>query len=453
MVKEVVLFSNKYVENTNNSFNHENLLIPGRIKCTCLAQRHDLVNSCSSCGRIVCQQEGSGPCFTCNKLVCTPKEEEVLSRNSNKSTQLLSKLKKARPVESKEEINYRESIEKAIEQKNKLLERDKLSLNSSNKVIDDQSDYYSSKNIWIDPKTKKLITEYEKNQLLDKECNRRLRDQLEVAFDIEKKKFVEIVEEKSNKQTEIIDRFERIEKNNILNKDEDCLKAVKFKIKPSLSLKDPNKFYSNVKKNFNSPKTKPLDSIKDNWINRVQHIPIQVSFSQMQYNVCLNLSNDLVHKIFKKHKHFILLSFYSSHRGFLSISSKNIEKENDGNRYIIGCVSLMDCVHISEFMTCYNSNRLNEITDWNNEDMLSNEQIALNNNNNDNKHIKTITIDALDANEFENLIRNELEPTNCYVWQITFIRSLKKPLKVDDCQDPITILNMECVSAVVDELF
>ncbi|VDO83564.1 unnamed protein product [Soboliphyme baturini] len=44
-------------------------IIPGRVKCDCQASAHGLVNNCLSCGRIVCEQEGSGPCFFCGSLV------------------------------------------------------------------------------------------------------------------------------------------------------------------------------------------------------------------------------------------------------------------------------------------------------------------------------------------------------------------------------------------------
>ena len=42
----------------------------GRYKCECQASKHSLVNNCRSCGRVVCEQEGSGPCFFCHALVC-----------------------------------------------------------------------------------------------------------------------------------------------------------------------------------------------------------------------------------------------------------------------------------------------------------------------------------------------------------------------------------------------
>ena len=49
----------------------------GRHPCNCQARIHQLVRNCLICGRIVCEQEGSGPCFHCGNLVCTRKEREV----------------------------------------------------------------------------------------------------------------------------------------------------------------------------------------------------------------------------------------------------------------------------------------------------------------------------------------------------------------------------------------
>lgn len=47
------------------------VMLPGRHVCECLAQKHKLINNCLTCGRIVCEQEGSGPCLFCGTLVCS----------------------------------------------------------------------------------------------------------------------------------------------------------------------------------------------------------------------------------------------------------------------------------------------------------------------------------------------------------------------------------------------
>lgn len=84
IVKEIKTLSEN--ENENNKINKE------REECTCLAQRHELINNCTNCGRIVCIKEGSGPCFTCNEIVCTKEEKDILNRNSYKSVKLMEKL-------------------------------------------------------------------------------------------------------------------------------------------------------------------------------------------------------------------------------------------------------------------------------------------------------------------------------------------------------------------------
>ena len=86
-------------------------LVPGRHACECLAVRHTLINNCTGCGRIVCQQEGAGPCLFCGELgawpevvgshdrfaVATKEHLEALARDSRKGQKLRDKLM-AQPV-------------------------------------------------------------------------------------------------------------------------------------------------------------------------------------------------------------------------------------------------------------------------------------------------------------------------------------------------------------------
>ena len=62
--------------------------LAGRHECECQAVKHGLVSNCLGCGRIVCSQEGSGPCLFCGTLVVTREEQIVLDRKSKKSEQL-----------------------------------------------------------------------------------------------------------------------------------------------------------------------------------------------------------------------------------------------------------------------------------------------------------------------------------------------------------------------------
>ncbi|CAH8467188.1 unnamed protein product [Schistosoma guineensis] len=83
-------------------------LLPGRHPCQCLATKHQLVNNCLNCGRIVCAQEGSGPCYYCGSLVCTIDEEYQLSLGTAKHSQKLhNKLSQAAWAPGTETPYYR----------------------------------------------------------------------------------------------------------------------------------------------------------------------------------------------------------------------------------------------------------------------------------------------------------------------------------------------------------
>ncbi|XP_075432105.1 activating signal cointegrator 1 isoform X2 [Ascaphus truei] len=138
------------------------VLIPGRYPCECLAQKHQLISNCLTCGRIVCEQEGSGPCLFCGNLVCTKEEQDILQRDSNKSQKLLKKLlggsetsvkmdPTMKDVLPRQEVRLKEGLEKARQHRDRLLEYDKTSVRRTH-VIDDESDYFATdSNQWLSP--------------------------------------------------------------------------------------------------------------------------------------------------------------------------------------------------------------------------------------------------------------------------------------------------------------
>ncbi|XP_044063187.1 activating signal cointegrator 1 isoform X2 [Siniperca chuatsi] len=130
------------------------VLLPGRHACECLAQKHKLINNCISCGRIVCEQEGSGPCLFCGSLVCTKEELEILQRDSNKSQKLRKKLMGdfgERDYLPHQEAIMKAGLEKAVQHKEKLLEYDRNSVRRT-QVLDDESDYFATEsNQWLSP--------------------------------------------------------------------------------------------------------------------------------------------------------------------------------------------------------------------------------------------------------------------------------------------------------------
>ncbi|KAM9311797.1 activating signal cointegrator 1 [Gastrophryne carolinensis] len=148
------------------------VLIPGRYPCECLAQKHKLINNCLACGRIVCEQEGSGPCLFCGSLVCTKEEQDILMRDSNKSQKLRKKLMGGADVSGKmdsfskdllphHEIRMKEGLERAVQHRDKLLEFDKNSVRRT-QVIDDESDYFSTdSNQWLSKAEREVLRKKE----------------------------------------------------------------------------------------------------------------------------------------------------------------------------------------------------------------------------------------------------------------------------------------------------
>ncbi|XP_042263245.1 activating signal cointegrator 1 [Thunnus maccoyii] len=130
------------------------IVLPGRHGCDCLAQKHKLINNCISCGRIVCEQEGSGPCLFCGNLVCTREEQEILQRDSNKSQKLRKKLMGdcgERDYLPHQEARMKAGLDKAVQHKEKLLEYDRNSVRRT-QVLDDESDYFATEsNQWLSP--------------------------------------------------------------------------------------------------------------------------------------------------------------------------------------------------------------------------------------------------------------------------------------------------------------
>lgn len=97
--------------------------------CACQARRHNLVSNCLSCGKIVCEQEGEGPCNFCGALVL--KEGSTYAGLEEGYT----------PVSDADVA--------AEAYAKRLVEYDRNSA-ARTTVIDDQSDYYESEgSTWL----------------------------------------------------------------------------------------------------------------------------------------------------------------------------------------------------------------------------------------------------------------------------------------------------------------
>lgn len=148
----------KYV----NLYSHGDVLLKGRHKCDCEAKRHILINNCLNCGRIVCVQEGSGPCFFCGELVCSPEEQTILQSNSKQADTLYNKL-----MDQKRS----KGLEDSLKQRDKLLEYDRNSTRRT-KVIDDESDYYQSHSAWLSAAEREKLQKEEAEALARKHASR-----------------------------------------------------------------------------------------------------------------------------------------------------------------------------------------------------------------------------------------------------------------------------------------
>jgi len=92
-----------------------------RVKCDCMAQKHQLINNCLHCGKVVCAQEGEGNCLYCGKLVTRPDGLFI-----DDSEQLFPTLPKEEQAKAALERS------KAIQHKNKLVERDQSTSQNQN---------------------------------------------------------------------------------------------------------------------------------------------------------------------------------------------------------------------------------------------------------------------------------------------------------------------------------
>ncbi|XP_068638758.1 uncharacterized protein [Aristolochia californica] len=129
--------------------------------CSCQARRHNLVSNCMSCGKIVCEQEGEGPCSFCGAL--------VLGEGSTY----------AGLEDTLVPLSDAEVVAEAFTKR--LVDYDRNSA-ARTTVIDDQSDYYELEgNSWLSPEEKELLKQ-KKEEL--EEADRARRKKVIMTFDL-----------------------------------------------------------------------------------------------------------------------------------------------------------------------------------------------------------------------------------------------------------------------------
>ncbi|KAL2244238.1 activating signal cointegrator 1 [Sesamum indicum] len=189
--------------------------------CSCQARRHRLVSNCLSCGKIVCEQEGEGPCNFCGALVL---KEGSTYAGLDEGVMLLTDAEAA-----------------AEEFAKRLVEYDRNSA-ARTTVIDDQSDYYEIEgNSWLSNEEKELLRK--KREELE-EAERAKRSKVVMTFDLLGRKVLLNKDEASEEM-----------QNRILLRPPDEREEIRVKPNPNLKVQpifiDPGPRRSAKDKNLN----------------------------------------------------------------------------------------------------------------------------------------------------------------------------------------------------------
>ncbi|XP_030381627.1 activating signal cointegrator 1 [Scaptodrosophila lebanonensis] len=148
--KKQVKYTNLYA--SDGKVIGDTILLKGRRSCDCQASQHKLINNCMGCGRIVCFQEGSGPCLYCGELVYTPEEEQQMAKQQKSSAASSSKSNakgKKQPQQQQAKANKDvAALQQALAQRDRLLEYDRNSEKRTT-VIDDELDYFQENSVWL----------------------------------------------------------------------------------------------------------------------------------------------------------------------------------------------------------------------------------------------------------------------------------------------------------------
>ncbi|KAM6594041.1 hypothetical protein CsatA_001744 [Cannabis sativa] len=105
--------------------------------CSCQAHQHRLISNCLSCGKIVCEKEGEGPCSFCGSLVLGKGSKYA---SLDESLPLISDAGAVAEAYAKRLVDYDRNYA------------------ARTTVIDDQSDYYEMEgNNWLSMEEKELL--------------------------------------------------------------------------------------------------------------------------------------------------------------------------------------------------------------------------------------------------------------------------------------------------------
>lgn len=341
----------KYVNiYTDEGLNRQEVFLKGRHKCNCQASRHGLVNNCLNCGRVVCKQEGSGPCVICGQLVCSNDEKLLLNCNNNKSKELYNQLI--------EQTVMTASDNKALEHRNKLLEFDRTSAKRTN-VIDDQMDYYSVNSGWLSSKQREQLQKKEEERQEKKHGSRKTR---KITIDFAGRQIYE------DNESDVEDNIDMVSG-------------------------DEKSFPIVINEHLNNPLIKMDIKFNDNAIKKIKRHTVEINKPLVQNNPGFNRVQDaeimlmtdpgLCLSMHQPYASLLLLNikshegrtWFTPHRGRLWIAStakkpsqKDIEQIETFYKHLkgdvefpkqyptgclLGCVNVVDCLSQEEYISKY----------------------------------------------------------------------------------------------------
>ncbi|EFX82942.1 hypothetical protein DAPPUDRAFT_315992 [Daphnia pulex] len=275
----------------------ETITLPGQHKCECQASKHSLVRNCLECGRVICAQEGPGPCVFCteNMSAC---EKEALLQSNNAPAQRTKQsgrrfLDGTAPLPDK-------AFTTAMAHKEKLLEFDRTSEHRT-RVIDDESDYFNAdSNKWLNPKQRDALRTKEKELRDSRHGSRR---QIKVTLDFAGR---QVIEEQSTYEELFTEQQFEEERKEYYEE---------YAVNPALAF--PRPIYDSAFDENASQVTRATSSKSDEKV-RVQDAELQ---KMSDSGKCLSMHQPYASLLvagIKKHEG---RTWYSSHRGRLWIAS------------------------------------------------------------------------------------------------------------------------------------
>ncbi|XP_050540555.1 activating signal cointegrator 1 isoform X2 [Daktulosphaira vitifoliae] len=331
---------------SNEGINRQEIFLKGRHKCDCQASKHGLINNCLSCGRIVCKQEGSGPCVVCSELVCSNDEKILLNCKNNKSKELYNRL-------IEQTINTQAENE-AFEHRNKLLEFDRTSAKRTN-VIDDQMDYYSVNSGWLSSEQKDQLKKKEIQRQEKKHGSRRTK---KITIDFAGRQVYEKKESDNDEDEELMNDGKETYWVNINEQITNPLMNLDLKFNENCM----KKIHRN---NINS-------IYKNEVIKRVQDTELMLMTDP---GLCMSMHQPYASLLLLNIKRHEGRSWYTSHRGRLWIAStakvptpeeidrvelfyKNLRGDVEFPKQyptscLMGCINITDCLSQEEYMEQY----------------------------------------------------------------------------------------------------